>query len=411
MIPVPVPVLFLIGDTGGGHRSAAEAVSEALSAAWPGRFRPVLVDPLRGPAAPRRLRWLIGLYGPAIRITPWLWGWLWHGWASPQAIDWARRSVLAPAYRGVADAVGAGVPALIVAFHPMAVGAAVRARDRGAPGVPVVTVITDLVTAHLSWRDAAVDHVVVPSAAIARCCAQGGIPRGRCSQIGLPVAAEFAAAPPSPAGRRALRRRLGLPRDRFLVVLTGGAEGSGGLYRRAAALLEHSGDVQVAVICGRNRILARRLARRARREGGRLTVCGFVGNMADWMRCADVVVGQAGPGTIAEAACCAAPLILTSCLPGQEEGNAEFVVSAGAGSYAPRLRDLVAEVARLRADPGALAAMRAAAAGLSRPGAAAEIAGLLAGLARHPAVAAAAGRGRPDDPDDNPEVAAAAFSV
>jgi 1,2-diacylglycerol 3-beta-galactosyltransferase len=113
-------------------------------------------------------------------------------------------------------------------------------------------------------------------------------------------------------------------------------------------------------------------------------VLGIVDNMAHWMRCADVVVGKAGPGTIAEAACCAAPLVLTSCLPGQEEGNIEFVVSAGAGRYAPRPRDLVAEVGRLRRDPAALAAMGAAAAGLSRPQAAADIAGLLAGLAGSP---------------------------
>ena len=100
--------------------------------------------------------------------------------------------------------------------------------------------------------------------------------------------------------------------------------------------------------------------------------------MADWLRCADMVVGKAGPGTIAEATCCAAPLVLTSFLPGQEEGNAEFVVRAGAGSYAPRPRDLAAEIARLRDDPAALAAMRAASARVGRPRAAADIAGLLA---------------------------------
>jgi len=89
-------------------------------------------------------------------------------------------------------------------------------------------------------------------------------------------------------------------------------------------------------------------------------------------------VGKAGPGTIAEAACCAAPLVLTSYLPGQEEGNAEFVVQAGAGSYTPRPGDLASEIARLRADPDALVVMRAASARIGRPRAAADIADLLA---------------------------------
>jgi 1,2-diacylglycerol 3-beta-galactosyltransferase len=139
--------------------------------------------------------------------------------------------------------------------------------------------------------------------------------------------------------------------------------------------------VDVAVICGRNQRLRRRLTRLAERAGGRLTVHGFVDNMADWLRCADVVVGKAGPGTIAEATCCAAPLVLTSYVPGQEEGNAEFVVQAGAGRYAPRPGDLVAEIVRLRDDPAALAAMRSASARAGRPRAAVDIAGLLAEVA------------------------------
>ncbi|HEX3713948.1 MAG TPA: glycosyltransferase, partial [Trebonia sp.] len=121
-----------------------------------------------------------------------------------------------------------------------------------------------------------------------------------------------------------------------------------------------------------------RLARRAGR--GRLTAHGFVGNMADWLRCADIVVGKAGPGTIAEATCCGAPLVLTSFVPGQEKGNAQFVTGAGAGVYAPRPRQLAAEVSRLRRDPGALAAMRDASVQVSRPGAAADIARFIAGL-------------------------------
>jgi 1,2-diacylglycerol 3-beta-galactosyltransferase len=106
--------------------------------------------------------------------------------------------------------------------------------------------------------------------------------------------------------------------------------------------------------------------------------------MADWLRCADVVVTKAGPGTIAEAACCAAPLILTSRVPGQEEGNAQLVAAAGAGRWAPRLPEVLAAVGELRRDPAALARMRAAATAISRPDAAAATAALIAGLAGYP---------------------------
>ena len=73
--------------------------------------------------------------------------------------------------------------------------------------------------------------------------------------------------------------------------------------------------------------------------------------------------------------------MLTSFVPGQEKGNAEFVTDSGAGVYAPRPRQLAAEVGRLRRDPAALGAMRDASARAGRPGAAVDIARFIAELA------------------------------
>jgi 1,2-diacylglycerol 3-beta-galactosyltransferase len=47
----------------------------------------------------------------------------------------------------------------------------------------------------------------------------------------------------------------------------------------------------------------------------------------------DVLVSKAGPGTIAEAASLSLPVMLTSFLPGQEEGNVDYVVDGGFGSF------------------------------------------------------------------------------
>lgn len=62
---------------------------------------------------------------------------------------------------------------------------------------------------------------------------------------------------------------------------------------------------------------------------------GFITNMADYMVAADVLVSKAGPGTIAEAAALSLPVMLTSFLPGQEEGNVDFVVNGGFGAFIP----------------------------------------------------------------------------
>jgi 1,2-diacylglycerol 3-beta-galactosyltransferase len=380
LAPAPVPLLFLIADTGGGHRSAARAVSQALELAYPGRFAPVLCDPLGGPDAYRPLRWITRLYGPSIRLTPWIWGAIYHCFETGPAMSWLRATMFPIVARPVAAAVAAHRPAAIVSFHPLTGGAAVRAVNQGTDRPPVVTVITDLATTHRTWHCDEVDRIVAPTAAARGRRDRDGAAADRYVEIGLPVTPEFLLGPLRARERRASRRSLGLSSRSFLVVLTGGAEGSGRIYQRAAAIVRQFDDVAVVAICGRNRRLHRRLTRLAARADGRLTVQGFVDNMAEWLHCADLVVTKAGPGTIAEATCCGAPLLLTSHVPGQEEGNAELVVAAGAGRHAPGVRQLVSEIGRLRGDPAAINAMRAASARLSRPGAAADIAALLAGL-------------------------------
>src|ERR1700744_6566307 len=138
----PLPLLFLIGDTGGGDRSAAAAVAQALERLLAGPVTPLSSAPLRAPDVPRLLRWFAGLYGPCIRLTPWLWWMFWRASESPRVLGAVRRTVMAPVYGSVARAAEASRPALIVAFHPMTADPAVRARDLAGPLSPVITVIT-----------------------------------------------------------------------------------------------------------------------------------------------------------------------------------------------------------------------------------------------------------------------------
>jgi 1,2-diacylglycerol 3-beta-galactosyltransferase len=370
-----LPLLFLVADTGGGHRNAARAVGQALDRLYPGRFAPVLCDPLGGPGSARLLRFVTGLYGPATRLAPWLWGAAYHVCDSRPAMRLLRRTLLRHADRPVARAARMYQPAGIVSFHPLTGMIAVAARNRDAPGVPVATVVTDLARVHAAWEQASVDLVIGPGRGHS-----GAAGCGDGVATGLPTTRDFWGGPLLPGERAILRRSLGLREEAFLVLVTGGGEGSGGIARRTAAILRRFPDVDVVAVCGRNQRLKRRLDRLAARCDGRLTVTGFTHHMADWLRACDLVVTKAGPGTIAEATCCGAPLLLTSHLPGQESGNTEFVTRAGAGRRARGVRRLLAEIDALRRDPERAGAMSAASASLGQPGASADIAELIAGL-------------------------------
>merc|ERR1719195_602820 len=95
------------------------------------------------------------------------------------------------------------------------------------------------------------------------------------------------------------------------------------------------------VICGRNEEVRNRLTewsstmQHQRSPMGLHQILGFVPNIDEYMSAADCLVTKAGPGTIAEAMTKSLPCLLTSFVPGQEEGNLTFLKENSAGEYIP----------------------------------------------------------------------------
>jgi len=102
---------------------------------------------------------------------------------------------------------------------------------------------------------------------------------------------------------------------------------------------------------------------------------GFVTKMAEYMAAADVLVSKAGPGTIAEAAAVSLPVMLTSFLPGQEEGNIDFVVNGEFGEYISDTNpsDIAQELAKWLMDENKMAKLSDAAKAHGAPNAARDI--------------------------------------
>ncbi len=65
--PGPISLLLRIADTGGGHRTTAEAVGQVLDQLYPGWFDPVLRDARNGLGSANLPRWINRRSGPAAR--------------------------------------------------------------------------------------------------------------------------------------------------------------------------------------------------------------------------------------------------------------------------------------------------------------------------------------------------------
>jgi 1,2-diacylglycerol 3-beta-galactosyltransferase len=194
---------------------------------------------------------------------------------------------------------------------------------------------------------------------------------------GLPIDPRFEEL--GGANKGELRRSWGLSGDRPLALVMGGGEGAGKLYDLVSALDRARVPAALAVVAGRNRALRRRLEEKDWEIEVR--VLGFVQEMPELMGASDIILTKAGPATLWEAMTAGLPIIMTGYVPGQEEGNADFVQGAGAGCL---VRDpgKVAEslLAWFRPEDDTLARMAHNSRALARPQAALEIADLLADL-------------------------------
>lgn len=366
---IPPHVLFLFSDTGGGHRSAAEAIMEAMTQEFPGKITAEMVDIFKN-YAPPPLKYAPQLYPPVSRM-PDMWA-LGYRMSDGRKRTSAFNTILWPYIRQATKKLIKENPAdLIVSVHPLSNSPVLRAM-KSAP-CPFMTVVTDMVSVHAFWYDRRADVVVVPTEEARERGICYGVKPERIEVVGLPVAQRFC-HPPEDTTK--LRNDLGWDLDTPVILLVGGGEGMGPLERVARAIDREGLAAQLAIVCGRNRKIFTRLKEYTWQM--KAHIYGFVSNMPDLMAAADMLVTKAGPGTISEAFIAGLPLIIYSRMPGQEDGNVFYVVNHKAGTWAPHPERVVTCLREWIEHPEIREQAAEACRQLAKPDAAGQIARIIA---------------------------------
>lgn len=347
---------FLFFDAGGGHRAAATALEQVIAAQ--GRpWQVELVDVQDVLDELDVFRKLTGLRLEDIYNQLLARGWtlgstqllpLMHGVI--RIYHRAQVRVLTRFWRE-------NRPDLVVSLVPNFNRAMFEGLRAAAPGVPYVTVLTDMADypPHFWLEDQRQVVICGTDRAVeqARAIAAPGSEVHRVS--GMILHPRFYEV--SPVDRAAALRGYGLePGVPTGLVLFGG-EGSTkmlDIYER----IEASGlNVQLLLLCGKNEKLTAKL--RARQGRVRKHVEGFTRQVPSFMQLADFFVGKPGPGSVSEALQMGLPVIVEKnawTLP-QERFNADWVKQQGVGESLRSFAGIVPAVERMLA-PGRLEQLR-----------------------------------------------------
>jgi 1,2-diacylglycerol 3-beta-galactosyltransferase len=376
-------ILLLISDTGGGHRSAANAIAAGLDEVEIGPHGEPLRLEHRIEDVASHCNFPLSQLGPAysaaLRFAPPLYGALYHATNGRRRF----RSVIRfcePLYRQrLRDLFRSYRPDVIVSVHPLLNHAALRARaDAGMLHVPVITVVTDLGKVHEGWLVPEVDAVVVPAREVYQRARERGIPKERIYHLGHPVHPRFEDVSDTKAQ---IRVQLGLPAEKTIALLMAGGEGGGKLLPTTLALAKSKLPLHMVVVTGRNKALRAKLNELAPSLPTPMTILGYCDNVPELMRAADLLVTKAGPGAIAEASLAEVPVVVYDFIPGQEYGNLKYVETNGIGVVALSASDVVRSVRRIVSNLERLQSMRDRQASVAPRGSSRRIAELIANIA------------------------------
>lgn len=223
-------------------------------------------------------------------------------------------------------------PDMVVSVIPNFNRALFQGVQRALPGVPFVSILTDMADypPHF-WLERQGPQYVICGTERARQQALefGHAPERVFLVSGMILNPRYYDI--APVDRAKERAALGLdPATPTALMMFGGA-GSAKMEEIARRLNESSLNLQVIAICGKNQKLESTL--RSMRGRVPMHVVGFTSEVPRYMQLADFFIGKPGPGSISEAVAMGLPVIVETnawTLP-QERFNAVWVEEQGVG--------------------------------------------------------------------------------
>jgi processive 1,2-diacylglycerol beta-glucosyltransferase len=188
----------------------------------------------------------------------------------------------------------------------------------------LITVITDF-GVHPFWVSNGTDIYVVASDFTKDRLLKAGASEDRIQVLGIPFSTNFVRS----RNREQLAAKFGIEAKKFTVLIMTGSFGAGPLEEIARSICE---DMQVLVVCAKNKLLFQRLQKINLKN---VVVFGFIDNAEELMTVSDVIVTKPGGLSIVELLNMGLLPVFVAAIPGQEEDNIKALAAYGLG-FAPK---------------------------------------------------------------------------
>lgn len=316
-----IKVLIAITDAGNAHRIAAEALETSFNSVFPDKFQVKIIDILKDAdvepfntsdmsySLVSRNTFLDNINIAFSQVFNSGFG---HGFFR----DYAVNRLLRP----VEEIINKFQPDIVICNHPMAAIPLGELKSRGS-NFKYVVVMLDLVTFFRSMADRNADLVFAPTTTVASKLEELGVAKEKVRAPLFPLHPRLKEA----RTKKQVAKDLDFDDSKPIVLITGGGLGLKTL-KDAIIKLANRDDLQLIIVTGKLLYFKKELEERYS-ERKNIKVFGFVDNMQDYFRAADIVVGKPGATTIMECELFEKKAIFTKRVGHVEVGHDQYVRS------------------------------------------------------------------------------------
>ena len=313
-------ILILSAATGGGHLRASRAICGYIRRNDP-ECEVEVVDAMKSIGSLLDKTVCEGYHALATK-TPKLFGKLYRATNKESPLFKVMSRFSNTFSRLLLPTIEESAPDAVISTHPFVSEMVSHLKEAGCVDVPLITIMTDY-GPHRAWIGSHVDAYVVSNADMIPQMEAMGVNRSKIYPFGIPVEDVFF----TKADKPALRKKFGLDPALPTILIMAGSFGVSnvlGIYRQ---ITRTDVPFQCVVITGRNEKLYAAFADEVDASPKKTKLIYFTNEVEDYMHASDLLITKPGGLTVSEALACSVPLAVFDAIPGQEEDNANFLLT------------------------------------------------------------------------------------
>ncbi len=313
------PILILTSSFGEGHNAAARNLALALQAESPDRqveVRDIFAE----------------AYGPLFTIAqksyflfinhlPKLWSWFYtrlhQSKEAPSQVAAFQRAA-----RLLCQTLAMMEPAVVVSTYPGYNHLLDHLNGQKNRPYKTITVVTDSISINSLWYRGHSDLFLVPNEVTAAVMKEAGVPQEKLKVSGFPVPIIFKTL----RGQR-LPPEFPSRLPKVLYLITPGQKNAVEILKQLSTI----SGITLSVACGRDEKLRKSLQNIANTFSHPLCIEGWIEDLPEQLASHHLIIAKAGGATVQECLAAGTPLVMSQIIPGQEEGNAELLISTDCG--------------------------------------------------------------------------------